>query len=100
MHHCGGEGPPASPERGRKTTSSTARSASSFEEAGHWMGPVTDARQQVPPWLHCAEPSARLSRPRSQRSMLRGAGVGGREPRHDSCQIGWRKQGLPTVQLT
>lgn len=54
------------------TTSTTARSASSFEEVEHWTGPVTVARQHVPPWLHCAEPSARLSRPRSQRSVLHG----------------------------
>jgi len=34
------------------------------------VGPVTEARQEVPPSVHCAEPSARLSSPRSHFTVL------------------------------
>ena len=40
-----------------------------------WVGPVTEARQEVPPTVHCADPSARVSRPRSHFRVLRGEGA-------------------------
>lgn len=53
-------------------TSTVARSASSLAEAVACVGPVTEARQDVPPSVHCADPSARVSSPRSHRTVLWG----------------------------
>jgi len=68
LHNAGRA--PAKPERGRKTTSTTARSGSSLRCAVA-RGPYTAASTALPPCAQRADPSARCSGPRSHCTPLR-----------------------------